>query len=622
MKSKLLITIFIYIYIVGTVKAQFNVTFNYTDVNINVFTVPASFMGNNNQNAYNMSVLDISQRLSALYTNGNFGIDYPINSYLKIKKIKFSSDSLRMMIIQPIYNPSIKKRCILISPGSGETFSNWYLSNRYAVDFAMRGYIVAYYENAGSTNPNVNGTTKNTADYFTDKVSNYCNIAPNNTAKDKFLTTMFVNLFISNEARKYIVNNSSLLQVDTSALFLAGGSLGGNTALFYGYGSNNNWNSNPYYTCVKNKLNYPGVISNNGVKGIMAMGVGLPAPTEALGSIITSADNIPSIWFSGAGDILVNPDSSSTLGPKIWGMRGYKNSLQSNNIKYSMYLNCYGVHSFESPAYDDANIGEWLTTLPQNTINGSVTPPYNNLLTNTQLTNYVNANLQNLLYYQYTEFQSYQALVITTTYFNDIIKNSIPVNSINYIKPTQLQNSPFYKYSIGFYTLDQAALSYYMCHLNDPICFFAGAHEYDNIAKNNLNSTFIVSSECGVVQSNFTNQTTIPEKSDISNYRISNSDIIVNDINKINEEEAKIMFLSSSNKIEITLSHPLSDYNGYMSFYNLLGVEILQPIYLDVKDMTSISIDISNHFQDLPKGIYICSINFGSFNKNIKLFKY
>ncbi|HNE49949.1 MAG: hypothetical protein U0T31_07200 [Chitinophagales bacterium] len=622
MKNKFIVSIFFQIFIIGVVKAQFNTYFNYTDVNTNVFTVPASYMGNNNQNAYNMSILDISQRLSAIYTNGSFGIDYPINSYLKIKKIKFGPDSLRMMILQPIYNPTQKKRCILISPGSGETFSNWYLSNRYAVDFAMRGYIVAYYENAGSTNPNTNGTNKNTSDYFIDKVSNYCNVAPNNTPKDKFLSTMFINLFISNEARKYVVNNSNVLQIDTTALFLAGGSLGANTALFYGYGSNNNWNTNPYYTCVKNKLNYSNVISNNGVRGIMAMGGGLPAPTEALGSIITSADNIPSIWFAGAGDILVNPDSSTTLGPKILGMRGCKNILQSNNINYSMYLNCYGVHSFESPAYDDANIGEWPTTLPQNTINGSITPPYNNILTNTQVTNYVNTNLQNLLYYQYTEFQSYQALVATTSYFNGIINNSIPANAINYIKPTQLQNSPFYKYSIGLYTLNQAALSYYMCHINDPICFFSGAHEYDNIAKNNLNSTFIVSTECGIVQSNFTNQTSIPEKNNISNNRVSNSNDIIFNIKQINEEEVKIKFLSSSNKIEITLSQPLIDYNGYVSFYNLLGVEVEQPIYLDVKDLTSISIDISNQFQHLPKGIYICSINFGSFNKSIKLFKY
>ena len=119
MKNKFIVSIFFQIFIIGVVKAQFNTYFNYTDVNTNVFTVPASYMGNNNQNAYNMSILDISQRLSAIYTNGSFGIDYPINSYLKIKKIKFGPDSLRMMILQPIYNPTQKKRCILISPGSG-----------------------------------------------------------------------------------------------------------------------------------------------------------------------------------------------------------------------------------------------------------------------------------------------------------------------------------------------------------------------------------------------------------------------------------------------------------------------------------------------------------------------
>lgn len=59
----------------------------------------------------------MSQRLSAIYTNGASNTDYNINAYIKVK---FGADNIRMMLVQPIYNPSLKKRCILISPRSLE----------------------------------------------------------------------------------------------------------------------------------------------------------------------------------------------------------------------------------------------------------------------------------------------------------------------------------------------------------------------------------------------------------------------------------------------------------------------------------------------------------------------
>ena len=475
MNNKLFSRIYIYIYIVisliGKANAQFSTTFNYVDVNTAAFTVPPSFMGNNNQNAYSMSILDMSQRLSAIYTNGALNTDYNINTLIKVKKVLFGPDNLRMLLIQPIYSPTIKKRCVLMSPGFGDNFGTWYFTNRYAIDLALRGYIVAFFENCGSTNANLNNSGKNTDVYFKDKVINVCNVSPNNTARDQFFSAMFINLFISNEARKYVVTNSNALQIDTTRFFLAGGSLGANTALFYGYGSNNNWSTNSYYSCVKSKLNYTGAISNNGVKGILSIGGGLPAPTEALGNIITSVDNIPCISFAGAGDPLVNPNKSNFLGPELWGELAYKNILQSNNIKYNMYLNCYGVHAFEAPSYDDMATGTWPQTLPSNTISGNTNPPYNTNLTNTQVTNFVNSNLQNLFYYQYTQFQSYQALYATASYFNNIINNTIPANVLNYIKPNTIQNSPFYKYSIGTYTLEQAVAGFYICDINNSFCY-------------------------------------------------------------------------------------------------------------------------------------------------------
>lgn len=596
--------------------AQFGTSFNYVNVNTQTFTVPASYMGGSNQNAYNLSVLDMSQRLSAIYNNGAFNTNYNMNLLIKVKKVKFSPDSVRMMIIQPIYNASIKKRCALISPGNSETFNIWYLTNRYAIDLALRGYIVAYYENAGSTNANLNNSGKNTAQYFTDKVINVCNTVPYNTDRDKFFTTMFINLFISNEARKYVVNNSTALQVDTTKLFLVGSSLGANTALFYGYGSNNNWTSNTTYNCVKNILNYSNPISNKGIRGIMSMGGGLPAPTEALGNVITSDDNIPSIWFAGAGDIAVNPNISNVLGPEIWGANASKFLLQNNNIKHNIYINCFGVHSFETPSFDDPNTSEWTNTLPSNTISGNTNFPFNTNLSNLQITNYVNSNFQNLLLYQYTEFQSYQALTTTATYFNNIINSTMPSDVINFIRPTQIQNSPFYKYSIGGYTLEQAVLGYYTCQQNQPICLFSGAHEYDNIAKNNLNATFITSNECNILPNNYgENNLMIVEDNLQTNSRqkFEIKDDLFKDTGTI-----RVMFISRD-KIEFTVLKNINP-NCSLEFFDVLGNKLMEQNLLSSNEDQNISIDIAHHLNQFPSGIYFCVIRCGNDVKTFKFF--
>ncbi|TXH21785.1 MAG: hypothetical protein E6Q95_03145 [Chitinophagaceae bacterium] len=579
--------------------------------------MPPSYMGNNNQNAYNMSILDMSQRVSAIYTNGAFDTDYNINSYIKVRKVKFGPDNLRMMIIQPIYSPTVKKRCVLMSPGNDGAFGSWYTTNRYAIDFALRGYIVAYYENSGSVNPNLNGTSYNTRDYFINKV-NSCMVAPYNTNKDKFFTSMFINLFISDAARKYVVSNSTSLKIDTTGLFLAGGSLGANTALFFGYGSNNNWSTNTYFNCVKNMLNYPGNISNNGVRCILSIGGGLPAPTEALGNIINSSDNIPSIHFSGAGDPVAHPNKSNILGPEIWGPLAYKSVYETNNIKHNVYLNCYGIHAFEAPSYDDIFTGLWYNSLPSNTISGNTNPPYNNTLTYTQVNNYVLSHLQNLSYYQYTEFQSYQALSTTANYFVAIINNSIPIDVLNYIRPTQLNNSPFYKYSIGQYTLEQAVLGYYSCESNQPICIFSGAHEYDNTAKNNINSTFIASDVCDILPDNYASVSySLINENTTATSRIADINIEKNVSELTNIFEINI---DKDENLIFTFTNELHSKECNINIFNILGERLYSKNIISIENVVENQIHLKDYLNNIPTGILICQVNIGGINKSIKFF--
>jgi hypothetical protein len=588
------------------------------DVNTSAFTVPPSFMGNNNQNAYTMSILDMSQRLSAIYTNGIVNTDYNINSLIKVRKVLFGPDNLRMLIIQPIYSPAVKKRCILISPGNGESFGNWYHSNRYAMDFALRGYMVAFYENSGSTNTNTNNSGQTTNDYFNSKVIGTCGYT---TKKDNFLSTMFINLFISNEARKYVVNNSVALQIDTTRFFLAGGSLGANTALFFGYGSNNNWSSNAYYQCVKSKLNYSENISNNGVKGIMSMGGGLPAPTEALGNIITDADNIPSIWLGGAGDPLVNPNSSNILGPVIWGELAYKSVLQTYNIRHNMYLNCYGFHVFQTTSFNDQL---WQTNANGMTLSASLNPvptqpPFNYVLTQQQVNSYLSlinttANQKRYNYYNYDQSQGFQGLNTTAQYFNNIINTTIQGDNLIYIKPTCLQNPYFLSYQNNTLNIDQAALC---TSLPNVLCSL-NTLSYLTTAEGCSNSTFVLynqsNNSCPSVSNNLLGSSSF-SSTKIDEYSAAR---IIDPSTEINLTEKGIVAWIDLNK-QLIFKTNIEIKDGSIELFNYTGSKIAPTIYIGTIDIGEYNYPI-NIPNSLAPGIYICTISSENYSKSIKEF--
>ena len=231
------------------------------------------------------------------------------------------------------------------------------------------------------------------------------------------------------------------------------------------------------------------------------------------------------------------------------------------------------------------------------------------------MTNYKNAHQQKLNYYQYTEHQSYQALVNTSIYFNNIINNSIPSNLVNYIRPTQLQNSPFYKYSIGGYTLEQAVLSYYTCQKNEPLCIFAGAHEYDNIAKNNLNSTFLPSNECNVLANNFgaefnSNNSTYSTSRLSKNLEINSENLSIEKLNII---------LLDNNHIELKIPKTLVNSSGTLNFYNILGLRVGYQNEFKINEEQNLIFDISQTLHHLPNGIYFCVVQLSNATETLKI---
>ena len=627
MKNRLNIKRYIYIYIyiitIFTAQAQYSTTFNYVDVNTQAFTVPPSFMGNNNLNAYNMSILDMSQRLSAIYSTGAYNVDYNINSLIKVKKVYFSVDSLTMLLVQPIYSPTVSKRCILLTNGNGEKFENWFRSNRYAIDFALRGYIVAYYENSASENPRFNNPSISVSQYFTNKINptNLPCVAANSptAASEKFIGAMFNSLFISNAARSYLVANKVALKIDDTKLFIGGGSFGANAALFFAYGINNantnNYSNNALYACVKSKLNYPEALSNNGIKGVMALAGGLPAPTEQTGNIIDGNDNgIATMFISGAGDPLVNPNISHIFGLETWGVLSYKNIFNNNNINNNIYINCYGTHVFQTPSFNDAS---WQNNNTPIILKTTLVPQpaqaYNYVLTQAQVSNYINianTNPTRLNFYQYDHTQGFSAINITTQYFNNIVNNTIPTNGIAYIEPNCIQNPYFQLAKNGTYNITQcgicqAAPTFLLC----PFMNFAVAGQgatslcLDGTYKLYPNQT----TGCASMANNFTSQN--PTATSRMQFEPNKN----NDELKIDIKDYEIS--TKGNQIVYTI--PQKTDNVQLIITDVLG-KITQNEFMYNNVETGVYTFPFDNLRLTANGIYICTLIYDGKIKSTK----
>ncbi len=440
------ISAILFLFVFQYATAQSNTSFNYIDVNTGAFSVPLSYTAGNYLNAYNLSVLDLSHRLAAVFGNGEVNKEYYLNDSIKATKVFYTKDNVRMLIIQPVYaNP--QKRCILLTNGNGENF-NWAQSNRIAIDFALRGYVVAYYENVGCVANRFDNKGRN-VDYFVSKVLNSCNVGAYSNATYKFYSSMFVNYFLSNAARKYMVDNSKTYSIDTTKFFPVGCSLGANASLFFTYANANNL-THPLFNCVKNRLDYNQPLNKNGIVSTAVFGGGLPGPNEELGAIIDKQDNVPATFFSGALDWAVNPNKTTVLGPECWGALALKKEFDANNIRYSTYVNAYGAHVFQTFSFNQ----NWMGL-------AGIRNTFDEKLSNEKVAAYTKTNLTQLLMYQYEGTQFHEAIKIIVTNFDNAVKNTFPASAVSYIQPKCIQNTILYQYSIGKMTIGNATNAYY-----------------------------------------------------------------------------------------------------------------------------------------------------------------
>lgn len=141
--------------------------FDYVNINQNALLVqtgivPSSYDGitiNANSKiafSYYLSVFDLAQRIDQAF-HFRIPFDQTIdikNSQgvvkFKIRKVMYSNDGLRMVVVTPVDGNSSPKRCIFLTNGAGAGIGSTGESV-YAADLAYRGYAIAFYENAGSS---------------------------------------------------------------------------------------------------------------------------------------------------------------------------------------------------------------------------------------------------------------------------------------------------------------------------------------------------------------------------------------------------------------------------------------------------------------------------------------
>lgn len=415
--------------------------FNYIEVNKEAFSVPVEFADGNFLNAYNLTLLDMSHRLSDVFNSGEYNKEYLLSDKIKVSKVFYTKDNVRMMILEPISEDPLK-RCILLTNGNGENF-NWPMTNLAAVDYALRGYVVAYYENMGNVAARFDGKS-NTVNYFTNIVINKCNGIGKSSVKDKFFSTMFVNFMLSNAAKKYVVDRAQKYNVDTTKFFLVGGSLGGNASLFFTYANENNL-THSLYTCAKQAMRYDLPINQNGIVAVGVQGGGLPGPKEGLGEIINQQSKTPAIMLCGALDWVVNPNKTTVLGPENWGALALKDIFYANKINNSIVVNAYGTHVFQTPSYSEG----WTSLKGIRNFDEPVTRQ--------KLDSYVKANVLNLLMYQYAATQMHEGNKMIAAYFNDAVNHTLKESSVAYVQPKCIQNTIFYQYSQGQLSIKDAA---------------------------------------------------------------------------------------------------------------------------------------------------------------------
>lgn len=360
-----------------------NINFDYINTNTNSFVINSSSVDEANDF---LSTMLLSKYIAQVATDGKT-LNIPSANGLvvfKISREKFIKpnlasifdnfmDEMKLVVIEPL-NGQINKNCVLITCGGGnmnDSYRAFYLG---IAQYAMKGYVVAYYENPNSArNVDNQGSFLISELPQSEKTCFVQKNCPPSVFRSFYSMSLYLGVQTANAAVNYMAANSNLYNLDVNNFFASGQSYGGFCTISLGLGSKNN-----YYDqsgTLKKPFNYIGnpnfySVSRNNytIKAITPWAGNYPTvdnmPThdnpfgefidniqnhiEKNGSYIDKPD-ARVLHFHGQLDSEINVNEgwlNGSTDSSIFSHGPYQvvNRYQKANVPFYSFINCIGGH--------------------------------------------------------------------------------------------------------------------------------------------------------------------------------------------------------------------------------------------------------------------------------------
>lgn len=339
---------------------QYISTFDYKNINTQAF-VPS--IGFSDEQSHLLTILKHSFELQKIISHKSDTL-FNWNGLIGEKTI-YTKDSLILIFIRPA--DTITRPCILLTHGNDAEFrSVWHEKTNFnAIDLAMRGYCVAYYENTSSREATQIRNSKN------DSLNIFLQLSKN-AFYYGFQSAVAADIFIKHYA--------NLFKVDTTELFAGGYSFGAFCALSLASADVGVNFIDPVFNPLGNytaKSIYNDVHTKN-IKSVFSIGGALPKDdtlsiyNSKMGNFLDKSDSALSLLFlHGRTDNLISfnltklPETDTALGYYFAEGPSYLTNLikQKNlGITSKLIVNCKGGHNFTNSVCGYSNpycLAQW-----------------------------------------------------------------------------------------------------------------------------------------------------------------------------------------------------------------------------------------------------------------------
>jgi hypothetical protein len=326
---------------------QYNTFFDYKNINTQTF-IP--MVGWNNEQKHLLTILKHSFETQQII-NQPKDTSFLWNG-LSGKKTIYSKDSLVLFFLRP--SDTITRPCILITHGNDAGYrSDWHEQTKFlAIDLAMRGFCIVYYENSSSKE--AKQIRNNRSNSFDSLLLN-----TRNGFYDGFQSAVAANVYVKHHANNF--------KIDTAKMFAGGYSFGAFCSLTLATADDAVNFTNNIFTTQGNftaKSIYNDTYSKS-IKQAFSIGGALPKDdtlsiyNSKMGNLLDESDaGLSLLFLHGRTDNLISfdltklteVDTSNKSYYFAEGPRAITNTIRAENlaIQTKLVVNCKGGHNFST----------------------------------------------------------------------------------------------------------------------------------------------------------------------------------------------------------------------------------------------------------------------------------